>query len=48
MTHAAMGFPPDGVIGALAIVTLVTTVLSGADYVYAFTRRAWVAPANAS
>ena len=32
----------------LAIVTLITTVLSGADYIYAFTRRAWTAPAKAS
>lgn len=48
MTHAAMGFPPFVPLTALAVVTLITTVLSGADYVYAFTRRAWAAPAEAS
>jgi cardiolipin synthase (CMP-forming) len=48
MTQAAIGFPPVGLIEALAIVTLVTTVLSGADYIYAFTRRAWAAPVKAS
>jgi cardiolipin synthase len=48
MTQAAIGFPPLGLIEALAIITLVTTVLSGADYIYAFTRRAWTAPLKAS
>ena len=47
MTNAAFGFPPEGMLQALAIITLITTVLSGADYVLAFTRRAWVAPARA-
>lgn len=48
MTQAAVQFPPREVLAALAIVTLITTVLSGADYIYAFTRRAWAAPAKIS
>jgi cardiolipin synthase (CMP-forming) len=46
MTHAAFNVPPQEVLAALAVVTFITTVLSGADYVYTFTRRAWsnVAP----
>jgi cardiolipin synthase len=48
MTNAAIGFPPQGMLEALAIITLITTVLSGADYLLAFTRRAWAAPARAS
>jgi len=48
MTNAAAGFPPQGMLQALALVTLITTVLSGADYILAFTRRAWAAPARAS
>jgi cardiolipin synthase (CMP-forming) len=41
MMHAAFEFPPREVLDALAVITLVTTVLSGGDYVLAFTRRAW-------
>jgi len=48
MTQAAIHFPPREILAALAIVTLITTVLSGADYIYAFTRRAWVAGAKVS
>lgn len=48
MTNAAMGFPPEEMVQALAIITLITTVLSGFDYMLAFTRRAWAAPARAS
>ena len=48
MIQASMGFPPPGLVGTLAGVTLITTVLSGADYIYAFTRRAWAAPVKAS
>ncbi len=44
MTQAALDFPPTWLVSTLAVVTLITTVLSGADYVYAFTRRAWAAP----
>ena len=41
MMLAAFEFPPREVIAALAIITFVTTILSGADYIFAFTRRAW-------
>jgi cardiolipin synthase len=37
---AAIGFPTREIVTALAIVTLVTTILSGADYLNIFTRRA--------
>ncbi len=47
MTDAAIGLPPREMLAALAVVTFVTTVLSGVDYIYAFTRRAWVVPARA-
>ena len=43
--QAAFEFPPEEIIEALAVITLVTTVASGFDYVYAFTRRAWDEPA---
>jgi cardiolipin synthase len=42
---AATGVPSDEVITALAIVTLLTTVVSGADYLAVFTRRALSRPA---
>lgn len=41
---AATGFPPAEILAALALVTFVTTVVSGIDYVMAFTRRAWAQP----
>lgn len=44
MTLAAFNFPPQAWLAVLAVATLVTTVLSGADYLYAFTRRAWTLP----
>jgi len=44
MTFAASGLPPAEVVLALAVFTLVTTVLSGIDYVAAFTRRALLVP----
>lgn len=44
MTLAAFGFPPAGFLAALAVATLITTALSGADYLFAFTRRAWNLP----
>lgn len=44
MMKAAFGFPPLEVLEALAVMTFVTTVLSGADYILAFTRRAWHMP----
>jgi cardiolipin synthase len=37
---AATGMPTEEMVTALAIVTLVTTVISGAGYLGAFTRRA--------
>jgi cardiolipin synthase (CMP-forming) len=37
---AATGMPTDEMVTALAIVTLITTVVSGADYLAVFTRRA--------
>ena len=43
---AATGLPPTEVIEALAGAAFVTTVLSGADYLIAFVRRGWFAPAT--
>jgi cardiolipin synthase len=37
---AAAGFPTREMVTALAIVTLLTTIASGADYLSMFTRRA--------
>jgi cardiolipin synthase len=48
IAHAAFSVPPPEILQALAVFTLLTTVLSGADYLYAFTRRAWTAPAKIS
>jgi cardiolipin synthase len=48
MVNAAAGFPPHEVIDALALLTLMTIVLSGFHYVATFTRRAWSAPAPSS
>lgn len=41
MLGAAVAFPPHEVLRALALTVFATTVISGADYVQAFTRRAW-------
>ncbi len=41
MMKAAFEFPPVEILDALAVTTFVTTVLSGGDYILAFTRRAW-------
>lgn len=41
LLQAAAGWPPREVLLALAALTLLTTVVSGADYVGAFVRRAW-------
>jgi len=46
MTHAAFQLPPQEILAALAVLAFITTVLSGADYLYAFGRRAWTAPAK--
>ena len=48
MLAAATGFPPRSLLSLGAVATLITTVLSGADYIYAFSRRAWAAPAPAT
>jgi cardiolipin synthase (CMP-forming) len=48
MVSAAAGFPPHEVLDALALLTVVTIVLSGFHYVATFTRRAWSAPAPSS
>jgi len=41
MLGAAAGFPPRGVLRALALTVVATTSLSGLNYLQAFTRRAW-------
>jgi cardiolipin synthase (CMP-forming) len=41
MSGAAISFPPQGVLRALALIVFATTALSGLNYVQAFTRRAW-------
>ncbi|HVS75652.1 MAG TPA: CDP-alcohol phosphatidyltransferase family protein [Steroidobacteraceae bacterium] len=41
MLGAAAAFPPRDVLRALALTVVATTVLSGINYVQAFTRRAW-------
>jgi cardiolipin synthase len=41
MMEAAFAFPPEEIVEALAVITLITTLLSGWDYIFAFTRRAW-------
>ncbi|MGA8096216.1 MAG: CDP-alcohol phosphatidyltransferase family protein [Steroidobacteraceae bacterium] len=43
MLGAAVAFPPHGVRRALALSVFATTVLSGLNYIQAFTRRAWMA-----
>ena len=43
MLGAAVAFPPHYVLRALALTVFTTTVLSGLNYVRAFTRRAWAA-----
>jgi cardiolipin synthase len=48
MLAAASGFPPREVLDALALVTLVTIILSGYQYLATFARRAWSAPAQPS
>jgi cardiolipin synthase len=48
MAQGAFGFPGAPLLMALAVVTLTTTVLSGADYVITFTRRALALPGTVS
>ena len=45
---AAVGFPPREILDALAVITFVTIVLSGYQYLAIFTRRVWSAPAQQS
>lgn len=40
----AFGILPQEMMDALAYIMVVTTILSGGDYVYAFTKRAWDLP----
>jgi len=44
LLNAAFGVPPREVLSALALLTLLTTVLSGLHYLQIFTRRAWTQP----
>lgn len=44
MLVAAVGILPQDIVDALAYIMFVTTVLSGADYLYQFTKRAWDLP----
>ena len=44
MLNAAFGVPPREVLAAIALVTFLTTVLSGLHYLQIFTRRAWTQP----
>jgi cardiolipin synthase (CMP-forming) len=46
MFSAAVGFPPREILDALALLTLVTIVLSGYHYMATFTRRVWSPPAQ--
>jgi cardiolipin synthase (CMP-forming) len=48
MANASREFPGPAVLGVLAVITLVTTVASGVDYVVVFTRRALAIPAESS
>jgi cardiolipin synthase len=44
LLNAAFGVPPGEVLAAMALLTLLTTVLSGVHYLQIFTRRAWAQP----
>jgi cardiolipin synthase (CMP-forming) len=44
MLIAAVGILPQDIVDALGYVMVVTTVMSGADYLYQFTKRAWDLP----
>ena len=47
LLHAASAAPPRELLDACAWITLATTVISGCNYISAFTRRAWQLPARA-
>jgi cardiolipin synthase len=44
MLVAAVGILPEDVVQALAYVMFITTLISGIDYLYQFTKRAWDLP----
>jgi cardiolipin synthase (CMP-forming) len=44
MLVAAVGILPQEIVDALGYIMVVTTILSGADYLYQFTKRAWDLP----
>ena len=46
LLNAAERLPPHEVLDAAALLTFVTTVISGLHYVLTFTRRAWTLPAT--
>ncbi len=48
MVQQAFGLLPHEILDALAVITFVTIIASGCDYLYAFTRRAWDRPAPSS
>jgi cardiolipin synthase len=48
MLYAAFRVPPHEVLDALALLTLLTTALSGLHYLQVFTRRAWAQPPHAA
>jgi len=48
MASRAFGDPLPRALDALAVLTLFTTLVSGADYVVTFTRRAWHLPAQSA
>jgi len=45
LLRAALGQPLTALMETAALITLATTVLSGAHYLLTFTRRAWLLPA---
>jgi hypothetical protein len=47
MSRAAFRFPGASALAALAVATLLTTIVSALDYITAFTRRALAVPASA-
>jgi cardiolipin synthase len=48
LVNASISILPQNVLDALAILTFLTTVLSGLQYIVTFTRRAWSQPARFS
>lgn len=48
LLKAATGLPPHEMLEAWALLTLMTTVVSGLHYVLTFTRRAWLQAARSS